>query len=214
MVQNGAWNRGRPYFVTFRPILHSVVRLTDEDLDKYNHFNAIVEQLEYELEQLEGEKQDVFDMKLELKLAKDKIKSGNFNMVQIYLDGLTPRVQKLWDKIGKKPKKVEIKLLDESLILDAVNKAKEERAKIKKEDAKPLAQQEEQKEKPLTAEEIKQKEDQMNELIGQISTGLERGDKGMANELYAELAPIITKFPDAKKKEWQAKLDELKKKIG
>jgi DNA helicase HerA-like ATPase len=36
MVQNSSWNRGRPYYVTFRPILHSVVRLTDEELDKYN----------------------------------------------------------------------------------------------------------------------------------------------------------------------------------
>jgi hypothetical protein len=83
MVQNGAWNRGKPYYVTFRPILHSVVRLTDEELDKYNHFNEIVEQLEYELDQLDEMKQDVFDLKLELKLAKDKIKSGNFNRAAI-----------------------------------------------------------------------------------------------------------------------------------
>ncbi|MBW2971925.1 hypothetical protein KY359_02715, partial [Candidatus Woesearchaeota archaeon] len=86
-------------------------------------------QLEYEFDQLEELKQDVFDLRLELKLAKDKIKSGNFNMVQIYLDGLTPRVQKVWDKLGKKPKKLEIKLLDESLIADAVKKAKEEKKK-------------------------------------------------------------------------------------
>ncbi|MBW2965372.1 DUF87 domain-containing protein, partial [Candidatus Woesearchaeota archaeon] len=132
MVQNGAWNRGKPYYVTFRPILHSVVRLTDEDLDKYNHFNQIVEQLEYELEQLEGLKQDVFDLKLELKLAKDKIKSGNFNMVQIYLDGLTPRIQKMWDKTGQKPKKLEIKLLDTSEIDAAVAKAKKEKAELEK----------------------------------------------------------------------------------
>ncbi|MBW2971926.1 DUF87 domain-containing protein, partial [Candidatus Woesearchaeota archaeon] len=85
MVQNSSWNRGKPYYITFRPILHSVVRLTDPELDKYNQYNDIVEQLEYEFDQLEELKQDVFDLRLELKLAKDKIKSGNFNMVQIYL---------------------------------------------------------------------------------------------------------------------------------
>jgi hypothetical protein len=129
MIQNSNWNRGRPYYVTFRPILHSVVRLTDEELDKYNKYNAIVDQLEFEFDQLEQLKQDVFDLRLELKLSKDKIKSGNFNMVQIYLDGLTPRVAKMWEKLGKKPETLQIKLLDTAEIDAAVKKAKEEKAK-------------------------------------------------------------------------------------
>jgi len=131
MVQNSSWNRGKPYYVTFRPILHSVVRLTDEELDKYNHFNAIVEQLEFEFDQLEELKQDVFDLRLELKLSKDKIKSGNFNMVKIYLDGLTPRVEKLWEKLGKQPKKLEIKLLDTADMDAELAKAKAEKEKAK-----------------------------------------------------------------------------------
>ncbi|MBI5881475.1 DUF87 domain-containing protein [archaeon] len=215
MLQNSNWNRGRPYYVTFRPILHSVVRLTDEELDKYNKYNAIVDQLEFEFDQLEGLKQDVFDLRLELKLAKDKIKTGNFNMVQIYLDGLTPRVQKMWDKLGKKPEALQVKLLDSTEIDSAVKKAKEERAKLKKEEQVPLSQQQApQEEKKLTPEEIKQKEDQINELTGQINTALERSDKNMANELFAELPPSIVKFPDDKKKEWQKKLDELKQKMA
>ncbi|HII71403.1 TPA: DUF87 domain-containing protein, partial [Candidatus Woesearchaeota archaeon] len=133
MVQNSSWNRGKPYYVTFRPILHSVVRLTDEELDKYNQYNEVVEQLDYEFDQLEQLGQDVFDLRLELKLSKDKIKSGNFNMVQIYLDGLTPRVLKMWDKLGKKPKKLEIQLMDATAIDEAVKKAKEEKAKKEKE---------------------------------------------------------------------------------
>ncbi len=141
MVQNSSWNRGKPYYVTFRPILHSVARLSDEELDKYNHFNGIVEQLEFEFDQLEGLKQDVFDLRLELKLAKDKIKSGNFNMVKIYLDGLTPRVEKMWDKLGKKPKKLEVKLLDTKDIDEAVKKAKEEKAKKAKDQPPEQAQQ-------------------------------------------------------------------------
>jgi len=214
MIQNSNWNRGRPYYVTFRPILHSVVRLTDEELDKYNKYNEIVEQLDYELDQLEGMKQDVFDLRLELKLAKDKIKSGNFNMVQIYLDGLTPRIQKVWDKLGKKPEKIQIKLLDTAEIEAAIKKAKQEKAKIAKEEPKAAVQEEQKEEKKLTPEEIKQKEDQIKELTGQITTALGRNDKTMAKELFGELSPIIAKFPDDKKKEWQKKIDEIKQKIG
>ena len=70
---------------------------------------------DFEFDQLEELKQDVFDLRLELKLAKDKIKSGNFNMVQIYVDGLLPRVQKIWDKLGRKPKKLEMSILSSEL---------------------------------------------------------------------------------------------------
>ena len=72
--------------------------------------------MEYQIEQLEKEKVDVFDLKMELKLVKDKLMSGNFSVVDIYLEGLTPRVEKEWDKIGKKPKKREIKLVSEEEI--------------------------------------------------------------------------------------------------
>ncbi|MBR9677148.1 DUF87 domain-containing protein [Candidatus Woesearchaeota archaeon] len=141
MVENPAYNRGKPYFVAFRPLLHSVQRLTDEELEKYNQYNEIIDQVSFELEQLEKEEgQDVFDMKLELKLALDKVKSGNFNMVEIYLEGLTPRIKKLWDKIGKKPKKLEKKLVDVSELKQELDKAKEAREKYESEEAKKEAQ--------------------------------------------------------------------------
>ncbi|MBD3253350.1 DUF87 domain-containing protein, partial [Candidatus Pacearchaeota archaeon] len=58
MFQNAEYNRGRPYFVNFRPILHNTRRLSDEELEKYNKYNDIVDDLEYQLEQLEKEKVD------------------------------------------------------------------------------------------------------------------------------------------------------------
>ncbi|MBW2972564.1 hypothetical protein KY359_06010, partial [Candidatus Woesearchaeota archaeon] len=167
--------------------------------------------------QLEELKQDVFDLRLELKLAKDKIKSGNFNMVQIYLDGLTPRVQKIWDKLGKKPKKLEIQLMDAAEIQAAVDKAKEERAKkAQQEGAQQPAggQAQEEEKKELTPDEISQKEEQIKELQGQIETAIGRNDKNMAAELFKEIQPIVDKFPDTKKKEWQPKIDSIKQKIG
>lgn len=124
MVQNAAYNRGRPYFVTFRPIMHSVARLSDEEIVQYNTYNEKIDQLTYELDQLEELKQDVFDLKLELKLALDKVKAGNFNMAQIYLEGLEPRIKKFWDKLGKQPKKLEIRMVSEAELKAEMEKAK------------------------------------------------------------------------------------------
>ncbi len=144
MVQNSAYNRGRPYFVTFRPIMHSVARLSDEEINQYNEYNEQIDQLSYELDQLEELKQDVFDLRLELKLASDKVKAGNFNMVKIYIEGLEPRIKKFWDKLGKTPKKLEIRMVSEAELKAEMDKAKEGRQKFeaenkteeKKEDAK------------------------------------------------------------------------------
>jgi hypothetical protein len=64
-----------------------------------------------------------------LKLALDKVKSGNFNMVKIYFEGLTPRIDKQWEKLGKKPKHFERKIIDDSALKADLAKAQEERAK-------------------------------------------------------------------------------------
>jgi len=128
MVENPHYNRGKPYFVAFRPLKHSVQRLSDEEIEKYNEYNDKIDQLQYEIEQLEEEGVDVFDLKLELKLATDKVKTGNFNMVQIYLDGLVPRIKKHWEKLGKQPKKLERKLVSEEELQEAIMRARKARA--------------------------------------------------------------------------------------
>ena len=130
MVENPAYNRGKPYFVAFRPLKHSVERMPDEEIEQYNQHNDTIDNIAYSLEQLEAEDVDVFDLKLELKLALDKVKSGNFNMVQIYLDGLTPRIDKQWEKLGKKPKLFERKLVDDAALKADLATAQEERAKF------------------------------------------------------------------------------------
>jgi tetratricopeptide (TPR) repeat protein len=129
MVENPTYNRGRPYFVAFRPLLHNTQRLPDEELEKYNKWNEIIEDVNYQLVQLEELKQDVFDLKLQVKLALDKVKSGNFNMVEIYLQEVLPRMQKTWTKLGKTPKKREIKTVDIKLLKEDMAKAVDERKK-------------------------------------------------------------------------------------
>jgi hypothetical protein len=129
LVENPAYNRGKPYFVAFKPLRHSVERLPDEEIEEYNKYNDLVDDLDYSLQQLEAEGIDVFDLKLELKLALDKVKSGNFNMVKIYFEGLTPRIDKLWEKQGKQPKHYEKKLVDTDAIKADVAKAQAEHDK-------------------------------------------------------------------------------------
>jgi hypothetical protein len=148
MFVNAAYNNAAPYFINFRPILHNTRRLSDEELEKYNKYNDVVDDIEYQVEQLEAEKIDVFDLKMELKLVKDKIMTGNFAIVDIYLEGLKPRIDKQWEKIGKAPKKREIKLLDEAEIKKAIDEAKKTREAFQK--ANPQAAPAQQQEKKVS----------------------------------------------------------------
>ncbi len=132
MLENPQYNKGRAYFVDFRPLLHSVTRLSDEELEKYDKYNAIIDDLAYQIEQLEAFKIDTFDYKLELKLALDKVKTGNFNMVDIYLEGLIPRIKAEWQKLGKTPKKREIKLISDEELQESINLAQKARAQYLK----------------------------------------------------------------------------------
>lgn len=136
MVENPAYNRGQPYFVAFKPLKHSVERMTDEEIQNYNDYNDKVDNLYYSLDQLEEQGIDVFDLKLELKLAQDKVKAGNFNMVDVYLEGLKPRIDKQWEKIGKQPKQLVRELVDLAEMKADLDKAKEERDKYEAEHKK------------------------------------------------------------------------------
>ncbi|MBN1543984.1 hypothetical protein JW898_00815, partial [Candidatus Woesearchaeota archaeon] len=133
------------------------------------------------------------------------------------LDGLTPRVQKMWDKLGKIPKKLEIKLLDAAAIDEEVKKAKEDRAKndaAQEGKRAPVPDQQKQESAELTPDQVAQKEDEIKQLQGQINTALERKDKQMAKDLFAEITPMVERFPATKKAEWKPKIEQLKQSIG
>jgi hypothetical protein len=136
MFVNSKYNSGRPYFVNFRPILHNTKRLTDDILEQYNKYGMIIDDLEYQIKQLEELKIDIFDLKMELKLVKDKLASGNFTVVDIYLEELGPRVKEKWIAIKKKPKKLEIELIREDTITSSLSEAKKTREKWQNENKK------------------------------------------------------------------------------
>ncbi len=127
MLENPQYNKGLPYFIAFRPLMHSITRLSDEELEKYNKYNEMINDLSYQLEQLEKLKVDVFDLRLELKLALDKLKTGNFNMVDIYLEGVIPRIKSEWQKLGKTPLKRQKELISMEEINESIEQAKKAR---------------------------------------------------------------------------------------
>ncbi|MBI3036414.1 DUF853 family protein, partial [Candidatus Woesearchaeota archaeon] len=130
MLENAEYNDGRAYFVSFRPIRHSVTRLSDEELQKYNRFNDKIDEITSQISQLKELKIDVFDLEIELKLAKEKLSGGNFAMVEVYMESLEPKTKKAWEKLGRKPKAREKKLATIEDIKADVRKAKAERERI------------------------------------------------------------------------------------
>ncbi len=175
MIANSAYNKGKPFFASWRPLMHSSERLTDDELANYNKYNIILDDLEYQLGQLKEEGIDIFDFTLELKLAKDKVKSGNFNMVGIYLDSLTPRITAAWEKLGKTPKKYVVELVKET----EEEEAPREENKEKKEDK-------EAKEKPKEEPKQNQQGD-FAMLIKKARMQLQQGDKEGARKTYTDI---------------------------
>jgi hypothetical protein len=136
MVVNPDYNRGRPYYVNFRPILHAVRRLTPEELDRYYQADDRVEEIKYKLKRLEEKGVDVFDLRIELGLATRKLEEAAFDMVAAYLDSLEPRVEDVCARHGLKGIKREIELRPEKEIKSAQLAAIKERearlAKLKR----------------------------------------------------------------------------------
>ncbi len=212
MVENSAYNKGKPFFVAFRPVLHSLQKLKDEELQNYNKYNLIIDDLEYQLEQLRSEGIDTFDLELELKLAKDKVKSGNFNLVDIYLDGLKPRIKSQWDKIGKKPKKREVKLADvgEDVFGVEENKNKEtanKEIKAGERTGKEIMTKGKDATGTGNREDVVSK---ANDILREAYNDLRNGNIGEAKNKYAKLSALYRKVPNENKQEIYKKCLELR----
>jgi hypothetical protein len=218
MFVNTSYNKGKPYFINFRPILHNTRRLSDEELEKYNKYNDMIDDFESQVEQLDKEKVDTFDLKMELKLIKDKLMTGNFSVVDIYVEGLGPRLQKQWEKIGKKPKKLEKKLIDISEIEKSVQEAKKAREIYEKEELKKKKVEEKKEEaeniglkilKPLTFDngimistlkELKETLPGLDEEIFKIHVNNKRNDiSKWLEQVSSDLSKKIEKETDKSK---------------
>ena len=92
MIQNPKYNDGKPWFIQFRPTLHSPHKILENELEQYNKFASMLEEIEGKIEVLKKTK-DTFDIELELKLAKNKLKEGRFKMAEIYITSLKGKLK-------------------------------------------------------------------------------------------------------------------------
>ncbi|MBN2203075.1 MAG: DUF87 domain-containing protein [Candidatus Aenigmarchaeota archaeon] len=98
MVQNPSYNDGKPWFITFRPLLHDTFRLTDEELQKYEDYADKIKELAEKVEKLKSKGIDTYDMELELKLAGEKVKTGQMRMAETYIDSINTRLKSMEEK--------------------------------------------------------------------------------------------------------------------
>jgi uncharacterized membrane protein len=98
MVQNPKYNKGKPYFVEFRPLLHNPHKIKNEELAVYKRFAAELEIIEEGIEKLKKKKIDTTDIELEFRLANDKLKTGAFRMAEIYIESLKSSLERMKKK--------------------------------------------------------------------------------------------------------------------
>jgi hypothetical protein len=140
MNVNAEYNDGRPYFVSYRPLLHGTKRLSNDELKKYEKYFAEMEDLDYQAAQLKLLKIDTMDIELELKLSKAKVKSGQFQMADMYLETLRPRLVEHWKKLGREPMHIVRKKITHAEVAKGIREARIGRAKyIKKNPEKKIS---------------------------------------------------------------------------
>ncbi|MEM0476268.1 MAG: hypothetical protein QW367_01340, partial [Candidatus Aenigmatarchaeota archaeon] len=115
---------------------HQVTRLSEKDLDEYDKRDRKIEELKFYLEELKKHGIDVFDIETELNLAESKLMQGAFDIVDIYLEGIEPRIKKEFEKRKIKIPKYEELTIEKKEIEEIVEKAKKERERVAEKEKK------------------------------------------------------------------------------
>lgn len=199
MVVNAEYNGGRPYFVAFRPLLHSTKRLSKTDLEKYEKYYEQIEDIEFQIDELKKLNADVFDLALELKLTREKVKEGQFQIADMYLESLNPNLEAAWAKVGKKPMHIEKAKLSKKQVEDSLSKAAAEREEYAKKNP--------------------QKELSLEESLDEIAKILKekKGKKDTSkievkfNDFASRVKSYKGKLSDNDKAEIQKEMDSIKK---
>jgi len=203
MVVNSEYNYGKPYFISFRPLLHSTKRLSNEELKKYEEYFEIVEDLEYQAEKIKEKGVDVLDIELEIKLAKGKVKEGQFQMADMYLETLKPSIEEYWKNLGKTPEHLVKEKISRTEVERGILKAKEERKKfIKENPEKELSFAEKLKELKKESEDKKRKGKDASKIEMKI------------NDLEARLKPFNGKVNEKDAQGINEEIEGLKKELN
>ncbi len=88
LFQNPRYNEGKPWFINIKPPVHDPHKLDDALLNKYMESAEYLKVVSNKIDELEAAGEDVEDVRMDLKLAKNKLKEGRFKMVDIYIDNL------------------------------------------------------------------------------------------------------------------------------
>ncbi|MCS7123296.1 MAG: DUF87 domain-containing protein [Candidatus Aenigmarchaeota archaeon] len=94
LFQNPEYNHGKPWFIEFRPLLHSPLGLTDAEINEYVKIHKKLEEIENVIKSLKEKGKDTYDLEIELNIAKDKLKTGAFVMANTYIESLEKRLEK------------------------------------------------------------------------------------------------------------------------
>lgn len=138
MYVNAGYNKGLPYFVSFRPLKHNTFGLPAEELNKYTEYNKKLDDMRWKISQLKKAKVDVFDVEIELKLIDEKLSQGNFNMVDMYLESMKPNLDKIVKKHRRKIGRKKVETFTSKELKEILDRAKTMRKKYLKKAPKDL----------------------------------------------------------------------------
>jgi len=93
LTQNANYNNGKPWFVSFRPLLHDTKRLSAEELDKFVKVNKSIDEMQRQIADMKKRGVDTSDVEVELNLARDKLKQGLFTMSESYVESVKNRLK-------------------------------------------------------------------------------------------------------------------------
>jgi hypothetical protein len=94
LIQNPEFNDGKPWFIEFRPLLHEPSRIPERELALYRKYQEELAEIEKAIEEMKKKGIDTYDLELELKLAKEKVKQAQFRMAETYIESLKNRIRK------------------------------------------------------------------------------------------------------------------------
>ncbi len=201
MLQNAAYNSGRPYFVSFRPLLHDHHKLPDDVLDKYTSYNRRIDDLYDALQKYKLVGCDVFDFELELNLAVENLKRGLFEVVDLYLASLEPKLREYKDNFTVKQKSEMEKLVETDQKF--IEKSKRIESKIEKDVESLTILKKEKKEDGAWKQKL---EEERTKIEAELQA--ERDEVLMITERLAKIKKLVRD-----KEEVKAKLDKIRENV-
>ncbi|MCW1296818.1 MAG: DUF87 domain-containing protein [Candidatus Parvarchaeota archaeon] len=92
MIQNPEYNNANPYFIKFRPLLHSPHSIPNKKIDEIQIYRKKILELKEKIDELK-DRRDVSEMKISLELAAEKLRHGMLELVKYYLEDIENKIK-------------------------------------------------------------------------------------------------------------------------